>query len=160
MLRERNINLRSRFFAQSHMSDAFDHTDDLRPDRLTIASVERYAPADRVLIRPVPARQRFVDDHNRRRVAAVTFRENTAFQKLNSLSLKIAGTDAARAGGAMLAGGRRRLPFDIEPHVLLHTAQRHRIDRARGLDARERAQTLKQLLEKDRLLRPRVFAAR
>src|SRR5262245_21430363 len=160
MLRERYINLRSRFFAQSHMSDAFDHADDLRPDRLTIASADSYALANRVLIRPVPARHRFVDDHNRRRVAAVTFRENAAFQKLNALSLEIAGTDAARAGGAMLAGGRRRLPFDIEPHVLLHSAQGHRIDRARGLDAGEPAQTLKKLLEKGRLLRPRVFAAR
>src|SRR5262245_40923720 len=159
MLRERYINLRSRFFAQSHMSDAFDHTDDLRPDRLTIASAERYAPADRVLIRPASSRQRFVDDYNRRRVAAVTFHENTAFQKLNALSLEIAGADAARASCALLAGGGRLLPFDIEPHVLFHSAQGHRIDCARSLNARERAQTLKKLLEKDRLLRPRVFVA-
>src|SRR5262249_24741529 len=154
------INLRSRIFAQSHVSDTVDHADDLAPDRLTIAAVERHAPADRVLIRQVSARQRFADDNDRRRVAAVTFHENSAFAQLNALSLEIAGADAARAGCALLAGGGRRLPFDFEPDVFLHPAQGHRIDRARSLNARERAQTFKKLLEKDRLLQPRVSVAR
>src|SRR5262245_39044903 len=160
MLSERDINLRSRFFVQSHVSNTFDHADDLAPDWLAIAAVVRYAPADRVLIRPVSARQRFVDDHDRRRVAAVTFRENPAFQKLNSQGLEITRTGAAGAGSAPLARSRRRMPFDIEPDVFLHAAQGRRIDRARGSDAGERAQTLEQLLEKDSLLRRRVFAAR
>src|SRR5262249_51001304 len=142
------------------VSDVTNDTDDLAPDCSSIAAIESQAPANRVLIRQILARQRLVDDHHRRRIDAIALRENTAFLKLNVQDLEILGADTARTGSRPLAWRWRRLPLDSKTDGVFHSAQGQWIDRARGLYPRQRAQTLKQLLEKDRLLRRRVSGLR
>ncbi len=70
------------------MAHVADHADDLHE----IVRFHHGDPsADRVFTRPVPARQRFVDDHDVRRVGIVAFGERTPPEEWNTHGAKVSG---------------------------------------------------------------------
>lgn len=111
------------------MSDIPDDADDLTPERSPIPAVKRDSLADRILVRPIFARQRLVDDHHRRRVATVAVCENAPTLNLNLEGVEIIASDNARPGAELLAGISRRASFNAEADSFIPFAQRQRVDR-------------------------------
>src|SRR6266487_5551008 len=90
-----------------------DHADDL-PEVRSVGVAEIQTLANRVLIRPEPARHGFVEDHNLRRLQTVSARETTALTDRNLHRLEIARADAVNVRHEKIARRQRRPALDAE----------------------------------------------
>ena len=94
-LRLRHVVLRLRIEIESAMSDAVHNPNNRDPFRIFPWIVKRDALIQRVALRKILSSERFIDDHDLRRISRIGVIEETPFQKRRLQHAKIFRCDSA-----------------------------------------------------------------